>query len=359
MLNKSRFVPVAALWLAAAACVCTTTIARADPAAAVIAPGKPESGTDVEVRKGIGRRAVAMKVLSVSKIWAAARHNAFTDLARFGGRFYCVFREGSAHVSPDGKVRVLVSDDGGTWKSAALLGQAGMDLRDAKISTMPDGRLMILGGAARRKAREHVATGSFVSFSADGSAWSAPKLVGDPKRWIWRMTWHGAAGYAVDYNYPGKTALLTTADGLTYRTLLSPMCDSGDPNEATLRFDRDGTCYCLQRRRGSALLGSAKAPYTRWTWRDLGTFIGGPNMIRLPDGTWIGGGRLLKPRPHTALFALDMAAGRMGRTLTLPSGGDTSYPGLLWHDGVLWVSYYSSHEGKTSIYLARVGVVVS
>ena len=39
-------------------------------------------------------------------------------------------------------------------------------------------------------------------------------------------------------------------------------------------------------------------------------------------------------------------------------GGDTSYPGLLWHDGVLWVSYYSSHEGKTSIYLARVKVTV-
>ena len=36
--------------------------------------------------------------------------------------------------------------------------------------------------------------------------------------------------------------------------------------------------------------------------------------------------------------------------LTLPSGGDTSYPGLVWHDGLLWVSYYSSHEGKAAIY---------
>ena len=40
--------------------------------------------------------------------------------------------------------------------------------------------------------------------------------------------------------------------------------------------------------------------------------------------------------------------------LTLPSGGDTSYPGLVWHDGLLWMSYYSSHEGKTSIYLAKI-----
>ncbi len=27
-----------------------------------------------------------------------------------------------------------------------------------------------------------------------------------------------------------------------------------------------------------------------------------------------------------------------------------------WHDGLLWVSYYSSHESKTSIYLAKVDV---
>ena len=40
--------------------------------------------------------------------------------------------------------------------------------------------------------------------------------------------------------------------------------------------------------------------------------------------------------------------------LTFPSGGDTSYPGLVWHDGRLWMSYYSSHEAKTSIYLAKV-----
>ncbi len=40
--------------------------------------------------------------------------------------------------------------------------------------------------------------------------------------------------------------------------------------------------------------------------------------------------------------------------LTLPSGGDTSYPGLVWHQNLLWMLYYSSHEGKTSMYLAKI-----
>ena len=29
-------------------------------------------------------------------------------------------------------------------------------------------------------------------------------------------------------------------------------------------------------------------------------------------------------------------------------------PGMVWHDDLLWMSYYSSHEGRTSIYLAKI-----
>ncbi|HMT68306.1 MAG TPA: hypothetical protein PKE28_11980, partial [Bacteroidales bacterium] len=42
--------------------------------------------------------------------------------------------------------------------------------------------------------------------------------------------------------------------------------------------------------------------------------------------------------------------------LILPGGGDCSYPGMVWHEDMLVVSYYSSHEGKSSIYIARIRV---
>lgn len=29
---------------------------------------------------------------------------------------------------------------------------------------------------------------------------------------------------------------------------------------------------------------------------------------------------------------------------------------MVWHEGVLWVGYYSSHERKTCIYLAKVRI---
>ena len=300
--------------------------------------------------------AIGLKVLSVKKIWDQGRHNAFTDLIRFRERFYCVFREGAGHVSNDGKIRALVSaDDGETWKSAALLALKGYDLRDAKISLMPDGRLMILGGAAPRKDREPAPTSSFVSFSKDAATWTQPRIIAHEGRWLWRVTWFGGKAYGVEYGGRKPTTLLVTEDGLTYGKLADPLCDLGQPNEATLRFTKAGTCYCLHRRRGSALLGVAKPPYTKWAWKDLGHYIGGPDMIQLPSGHWIGSGRLLKPT-RTSVFLLDVEAGKTAELLRLPSGGDTSYPGLVWHKGLLWISYYSSHEGRTSIYLAKVKV---
>jgi hypothetical protein len=51
---------------------------------------------------------------------------------------------------------------------------------------------------------------------------------------------------------------------------------------------------------------------------------------------------------------VDARKGTITEALELPSGGDTSYPGMVFHEGVVWVSYYSSHEEKTSIYLAKV-----
>ena len=51
----------------------------------------------------------------VRKIWDRAPHNAFTDLVRFQDRWFCVFREGQGHVSPDGAIRVITSTDGREW----------------------------------------------------------------------------------------------------------------------------------------------------------------------------------------------------------------------------------------------------
>jgi hypothetical protein len=311
-----------------------------------------------------------VRLLDVKKIWDQAPHSAFTDLIRWQDRFYCAFREGRGHVCTDGKIRIIHSEDGDAWSSSALVELAGFDLRDAHLSITPDGRLMLLGGAApREKDNQSAPTGTFVAFSKDGVQWSKPRIVIEPGRWLWSVTWHQGKAYGVSYTAgPGERYLdlLMSEDGVEYTPLVERLVEGGYPNEVTLRFDASGVCYALVRRDRweghpySALLGISRGDYTKWRWHDLGeefNSFGGPNFIQLPTGHWLAAGRMHQGGAHTALCQLDATKGTMIKLLKLPSGGDTSYPGLVWHDGLLYVSYYSGHEGKTSIYLARIEIV--
>ena len=86
------------------------------------------------------------ELVSVQKIWDKAPHNGFTDLIRFNDRWYCTFREGWGHVSHDGILKVIASDDGNQWESVATFKSLrGFDMREAKFSITPGGRLMLIG----------------------------------------------------------------------------------------------------------------------------------------------------------------------------------------------------------------------
>ena len=303
------------------------------------------------------------ELLGVRRIWDKAPHNAFTDLVRHKGEWLCVFREGTGHVSHDGKVRVIASPDGEVWTSAALVttpDETLPDLRDPKICHTPDGRLLLIAGAANRRKGE-ARHRTFVWFSADGRAWGDATPVGDEGFWLWRVTWHKGKAYVVGYGRRGVAErvarLYRSDDGRWFEKFVPCLFEEGYPNETTLRFLPDDTCLCLLRRDGSpdsAQLGTARPPYTKWMWKDLGVRVGGPNFLRLPDGRFIAATRRYEGGARTSLQWLDVEKGTLTECLRLPSGGDTSYAGLVWHEGVLWVSYYSSHERKTGIYLARV-----
>lgn len=297
----------------------------------------------------------------VRKIWDEGKHNAFTDLIRFQNQWYCVFREGEDHAKGAGKIRVLRSSDGKDWQSAALLEQEGADLRDPHFALTPKGELMIVGGAAVPPTRDPVKDHfSFVSFSKNGSDWSKPERTVESWQWLWRVRWHGEHAYGVAYrsnNTPPRSyeAILFKGDGKKYDALTK--FDVPNATEASVVFDGD-TMLCLQRRDGkpnTAWLGVSKAPYKDWTWKDLGVYFGGPHLVRTPDGTWLAAGRMTTTgKPQTVLCQLDVKAGKLTPLVALPSGGDNSYAGLVWHDDELWMSYYSSHEKKASIYLARI-----
>jgi|TARA_B100000959_G_scaffold283931_1_gene354109 hypothetical protein len=301
----------------------------------------------------------APTLVGVRKIWDQAPHNAFTDLVRFKGEWFCVFREGKGHVSPDGALRVIVSKDGEKWQSAALLTSDDSDLRDAKIDVTPDGRLM-LSGAEAMHDRSKYSHQSLTWFSKDGRAWSKAHEVGDRDFWLWRTTWRQGKAYGFGYGTSRQkrsVRLYRSADGSNFEVLVKNAFDKGYPNETSLVFLPDETVLCLLRRDGNpntAQLGRASPPYLEWTWKDLGVRIGGPHLIRLPNGRFVAVVRRYDGVVRTSLHWLDPEKGTLTECLKLPSRGDTSYAGMVWRESLLWVSYYSSHEGKTSIYLAKI-----
>ncbi len=303
---------------------------------------------------------VRAELVQVQKVWDRAKHNAFTDLVRWRGKWYCAFREGEGHAGDVGKMRVLVSNDAAQWDTAALLALDGYDLRDAAISVMPDGRLMVMGGA-QKSIDGRRATGTFVSYLSDSGA-TEPKIVIPPGRWLWRVTWHEGKAYGVSYpdrSDDAHSTLHVTNDGEHFETIQANLLSGNWPTEARIRFTTDDEAICLHRRDGgknSAMLGRSTSPYHEWTWSDLGVRIGGPNFLQTPSGHWIAVGRSYDAPVRTSVCYLDVEEGTLTPLLDLPSGGDTSYPGLVWHEDQLWVSYYASHEGKASIYLAQVKI---
>lgn len=294
------------------------------------------------------------------RIWDAGAHNAFTDLIRHDGKWLCVFREGAGHVSPGGKIRVIESKDGKEWRSAALVTMPERDLRDPHIAIAPDGRLMLYAAAADRP-KTPVTHQSVVWFSDDGVTWTAPAEVADKNVWLWRVAWNGKQALGVGYDTSGEkfARLYKTTDGVRYETLIDKFHNEEQPNESGIAYEPNGDAWCLLRRDGKpglGLLGFAKPPYTNWKWQDVGAKIGGPQLLRLPNGRLIAGVRLYAGGARTAIVELNRETGKLTELVKLPSGGDTSYPGMVWHDNKLHLTYYSSHEGKTMIYLALVAL---
>ncbi len=297
-------------------------------------------------------------LVSVRKIWDQAPHNAFTDLIRFRDRWYCAFRESDAHVGGDGRIRILTSVEGGRWESAALLAEAGVDLRDPKLSIHPDGRLMLLAGGSVYEAKTFRSRQPRVAFSSDGRRWTPPDKILAPGDWLWRVTWHKGRAYGVSYlgtgADPRSGVLYASAGGRRY----DRVCDFPVPgvSEVTLRFLGDDTMVALARREIDPRLGwigASRPPYTEWSWTEVPHRLGGPNFLVLPGGALWAAGRAHTPSGPATVLAR-MTRQSYDPVLTLPSGGDTSYPGLVWHAGLLWMSYYSSHEGKAAIYLAKI-----
>ena len=304
-------------------------------------------------------------LISVERIWDRAAHNAFTSLIEFDGKMYCAFRESNGHVSDiNGTIRVIASDDAQNWYSIAHIFEVGIDLRDPQLSITPDHRIMLNIAGSVYSDNKLVSMTPKVSFSnSKGEAFSMPQNIFlDPKvktgmDWLWRATWHNGKTYAGVYQPSKKKSvqLVMSDDGIHYDFVTT--FDITDGNETTLRFKKNNDMVAVVRRSGTknGAIGLSAPPYKNWSWNALETPLGGPDLILLENNLMLCATREHMANDNTRTIISKVSLdGETTKLLTLPSAGDCSYAGFLKRDNDLFVSYYSSHEEKTAIYLARI-----
>lgn len=299
-----------------------------------------------------------MKLISNHCIWRSEHHSAFTDLIYFKNKFWCCFREGSSHVDDKpATIRIIKSSDGKSWQQAALIEKAQYDLRDPKFSIHPNGDLYLLF-AAVSKNDQISGMQSMSCISTDGLNWSKPVIILKDK-WLWQLTWVKKQAFGISYQpTPEKfiSEFWHSEDGGGFNKVQTFAMDT-HPSEATIRAGSHNNLIALLRTHGNAWLGECKLnALDDWSWQQLPQHLGGPNFLIDSQNKLIACGRMInsenKPFGKTVVSMIDNYI--FIPLIELPSGGDNSYPGMVFQNGYLWISYYSSHEQGTAIYLAQI-----
>jgi hypothetical protein len=301
----------------------------------------------------------------LKKIGNKAQHNAFVDLCEFKKQLFCCFREAENHVSAEGTIRIQTLDFQGNVLLSNRIAMPKTDLRDPKITVSPDGHMLLIAYARQTSVNNQtIGRRNLTWISQTGHSWSAAKEFADRGWWLWRLRWHNNQAYGFAYNKHQNAIHLYSGNPRRSFHLHQPFALSlhkhkkGYPNESDLIFDNN-KAFAIVRRDAdsySAQLGHSIFPYKKWSWIDLGRYIGGPIMMRLDKNFALVAGRIVKKgRLVTGLLKMNLSNGDLQELLILPSAGDNSYPGLVLKEHMLYVSYYSSHEdNKSCVYLAQI-----
>jgi hypothetical protein len=314
-----------------------------------------------------------LRVSSIRKVYDDGDHNAFTDMCRFRGRIYLTCRScpGGHMLFDSSRIIVLSSEDGSRWEAVHSFSVPGRDTRDPHFLVFGE-RLLVYTGTwlvpsegQERDLNDHL---GFAAHTGDGTAWTSPVMLeGTYGHYIWRAAAHGDRAYLCGRRrrefaarIPGETdtqliqgAMLTSDDGLIWRHHALFTEEHG--NETAFLFQPDGAVLALARGTSevAARLCLAKPPFDRWERVELQRNVGGPMLASWGKHYLVGGRRTLGDQPRTVLSWI--VDDTLVDCAELPSDGDNSYPGFVEVSPTrALLSYYSSHEGSTSIYLAQL-----
>jgi len=324
----------------------------------------------------------------VERVYGDGRHNAFTDLVQWNGHYYLCFRHAETHSSLDGEIRLMRSKDMREWEPCGVIKTPGDD-RDPHFTYAGD-RLYVFFGTwdiVHKPGDQTPHRGcvrSYCAYTTDGASWSDVHGAYDPGFWLWRVSFHDGMFYSAAYTARRptpdmrETRLLISEDGVNWN-LISTVTRERMAGEADMRFEPDGSIWLISRtgdKDGGAMFTRSSPTRDFWTAANLGVLVHAPAIAEWNGRFFVAGRAREDGKYVTRMWEIVNPHGEpenveLREVITLPSEGDTSYPGLLPDpaslDGdtpALFISWYSQHEreevggGKHAacIYTGRVSL---
>jgi hypothetical protein len=315
------------------------------------------------------------ELVSTVLVWDRDNHATNPDLIRFGGQWVIACQAGNQVGYPGGIVRLLISDDGEQWRSAALLecpsrkrglyspsltltteGQLLVSAIGAVVSSDPADPIYDEGGT--QKTLAWVSQDSRI---ADARAWDKPALIGMNNFPLGRVVWHNGTAFSPAIGAICGSAqtlhIMSGRDGQSFSSRAEEHLSMLMPYDAELHFEGD-TAYCVVTGYSTAgpgaVLGASHAPHNTWKWKELDQRVRSVRFLRLPDQRVIATAWLHGENPRTSLCEFDPGSGAFTELLELSAGKEAGATGLAWHDGHVWVSYPVSEGDQTRVHLAKV-----
>jgi len=294
-------------------------------------------------------------------IWTNSAYNAFPFMCVWSNMYWVGFREGSTHVSADGRGRLLSSSDGETWTDRGEFSGPDTtrpDVRELMPYVAMDGALYVF--LRGYDPAEDPKSSRYILRTEDLATWTTNAT----DVTIWQTVRVDSTLYAVG----GATNLVSSTNGYTW-TMQCALPTNGTPTSETALW-MDGTTINILRRKNDEDVPTVSysrycdhitvaAPYTS---ASVSTRI--PyGMAGGPWATDIGGDVIAvgtrdasddnSIRPILYSWRDGVMYPELGMT-AFGALGDSGYFSMVWTNSALKGVYYSDVSGKPCIYWFEV-----
>lgn len=291
-------------------------------------------------------------------IYSDGKHNAFTDVCIYKGKYYLCFRNSERHCPLNkneyGKIYIMQSLDGDNWKLLYIVRDVDSDLRDPKFVVTSDNKLMIYCGFSNLIDGKLTFQGSKAGFINSDTEIPTIKTIYIGK-WLWRIIWKGDFAYSFAYSENDEIFLLKSRDGVHWTEIVD--FNMHGYNECSPYFLGNQMRVIVRTTHNYTLAGYSDYPYTKWAFTVISTVIQCPNVLVTSKNEVLLTGRYIddENKSNLGFFRLSKFNDVDTIWISKPTE-DIGYPGVIQVNSQVWLSYYIGNTNEGEIHIKKFSI---